>query len=252
MEQKICELGCGKIAIHQLKSGKWICDTSANKCEVMRKKNSDATLGIEKPWMRGENHPRPMLGKKSWNSGLTKETSPIVMAQSNKMKGTVSKFGGRASTAEKEKLRKENISKSMKGVGGGFRMKSGRGKKGWYKGYFCSSSWELAWVIYSLEHGVKFERNKIGFPYEFNGKRKKYYPDFIVDKNYVEIKGYDSPQWEEKKKQFNNNLIVLGKNEIKPYIEYTETKYGKDFVRLYEDGKVAERSIAEILKISNP
>ena len=29
---------------------------------------------------------------------------------------------------------------------------------------------------------------------------------------------------------------IIGKKEIKPFIEYAEEKYGKDFVRLYEHG----------------
>ena len=232
MKQILCEFGCGAPAINQLKNGRWICSKSVNQCEALKKKQS--TKGIARPNFCGENHPRPMLGKKTWNTGLTKENDERIKLSSEQRKGIVPVCAGRAPTNELETTRRKKISDKMKLVGGGFRMNSGRGKKGWYKGYFCSSSWELAWVIYSLEHGLKFERNKVGFPYEFNGKQKRYYPDFIVDENYVEIKGYDSPQWEEKKKQFNKNLIVLGKNEIKPYIEYAETKYGKDFIRLYE------------------
>ena len=44
----------------------------------------------------------------------------------------------------------------IKHAPGGKRHGSGRGKKGWYKGYYCDSTWELAWVIYQLDHGVKF------------------------------------------------------------------------------------------------
>ena len=57
-----------------------------------------------------------------------------------------------------------------------------------YKGYWCDSSWELAYVIYNLEHNIKFERNKQGFEYEFENKKYKYYPDFILeDGTYVEV-----------------------------------------------------------------
>jgi len=37
---------------------------------------------------------------------------------------------------------------------GGKRIGSGRGKSGWYKGYWCDSSWELAYVIYNIDHDV--------------------------------------------------------------------------------------------------
>ena len=45
-------------------------------------------------------------------------------------------------------------------LSGGLRHGSGRGKKGWYKGYWCDSTWELAWVIYQLDNGKVPVRNK--------------------------------------------------------------------------------------------
>lgn len=118
---------------------------------------------------------------------------------------------------------------------GGYREKGGRGKQGWYKGYYCNSSWELAWVIHSLEHNKIFKRNTKGFAYIFNGKKLNYYPDFInEDGTYTEIKGYNSNQWEAKKLQFPHSLTILDKQTIKPYIDYVIEKYGKNFIRLYE------------------
>ncbi len=82
---------------------------------------------------------------------------------------------------------------------GGIRRGGGYGKHGWYKGYWCDSSWELAWVIYNLDHGIKFERCKEKFEYEFEGKKYHYYPDFkLEDGTYVEIKGYETPRWKTK------------------------------------------------------
>ena len=37
----ICEYGCGKEAKYQLKNGKWCCCEHYNKCEAIRKKNSE-------------------------------------------------------------------------------------------------------------------------------------------------------------------------------------------------------------------
>ena len=118
---------------------------------------------------------------------------------------------------------------------GGYRKGSGRGKKGWYKGYFCDSSWELAYVIYNLDHGIKFERNKEKFKYIFEGKEYSYLPDFIVDGKYVEVKGYWTKQWQAKYDQFPKELSIITEKEIKPYLEYVENKYGKDFTKLYEE-----------------
>lgn len=131
---------------------------------------------------------------------------------------------------------RQKISKSNKlnPNAGGLRIGAGIGKCGWYKGYWCDSTWELAYVIYCLDHNIKIKRNKKGFEYVWKNKNRKYYPDFIVEGIFVEIKGYSTPQFEEKKKSFPNNLIVIGKNEIKPYLKYTKEKYGMDFEKLYE------------------
>lgn len=120
---------------------------------------------------------------------------------------------------------------------GGLRKGAGRGKKGWYAGYWCDSSWELAWVIYSLEHNINFKRNKKYFLYTYNNKIYKYYPDFILaDGTFIEIKGYETlDKWQEKLAQFptNQKLIVYNKNTIKPYLNYVIQKYGNNFIDLY-------------------
>ena len=119
-------------------------------------------------------------------------------------------------------------------LSGGYRKGSGRGKKGTYKGYYCDSSWELAYVIYNLDHNIKFERNEKLFPYKFNGEQHKYKPDFIENGIYVEIKGYFTEQVKAKEFAFPYQLKYIDKESIKPYLSYVEEKYGKDFIRLYE------------------
>lgn len=122
----------------------------------------------------------------------------------------------------------------LKGKRGGYREKGGRGKQGWYKGYYCNSSWELAWVIYQLDNGKIFKRNTEGFSYIFEGESKKFYPDFIIDDEYVEIKGYHSPQFTAKADQFPHKLKILHKKDMSEYFNYTISKYGKRFTDLYE------------------
>lgn len=126
--------------------------------------------------------------------------------------------------------------KHVKTTPGGYRKGSGRGKQGYYKGYWCDSSWELAYVIYNIDHNIKFSRNHDKFKYIYNNKVYMYYPDFIVDNAYIEIKGYWVGKWEAKLNQFPKdlNLIVLYKNDIKPYIDYCINKYGKNFIDLYD------------------
>lgn len=147
---------------------------------------------------------------------------------------------GRASTEEKEKLRRVKISVSAKKNPkcGGKRHGSGRGKKGWYKGFFCDSSYELAWVIYNLEHENKFKRNSDGFDYVFNNEKHLFYPDFINEEGeYIEIKGYKTKQVQEKIKQFPLKITVLYRKNLNKEFEYVENKYGKNFIYLYDDKK---------------
>lgn len=117
---------------------------------------------------------------------------------------------------------------------GGFRENSGTSKRGWYKGIFCGSSWELAWVIYHLENGIDFKRNTVGFEYTFGGKIRRYYPDFLVGDTFIEIKNYKTEQVEAKTNQFPNKLSVLYKKDLKTIFEYVEKKYGKDYIKLYD------------------
>ena len=118
---------------------------------------------------------------------------------------------------------------------GGYRKEAGRGKMGWYKGYYCNSSWELAWVIYQLEHGLNFKRNTEGFEYQFENKKYKFYPDFILNNGeYVEIKGWVTKKDEEKINQFKHSLKVVRKNDLKDVFDYIVDKYGNDYTSLYE------------------
>ena len=76
---------------------------------------------------------------------------------------------------------------------GGFRERSGYGKCGWWNGIHFQSTWELAFYLWCTSLGCKCERNRKGYPYTWEGKRHFYYPDFIVEGELVEIKGFLKP-----------------------------------------------------------
>lgn len=116
---------------------------------------------------------------------------------------------------------------------GGYRQGSGRGKQGWYKGIHCDSSWELAYLVYYLDHNLYIERCKEKRQYVWNNKQHTYYPDFITNDGIIEIKGYSTDQWKSKEEQ-NPDVKVLYKNEIKPYLDYVINTYGTDFIKLYD------------------
>lgn len=114
----------------------------------------------------------------------------------------------------------------------------GKGLRGYYKGYYCQSSWELAFVIYCLEHDIKLIRNKRRFSYIFKNVERSYFPDFYLLKTdeYVEVKGYYDEKMKAKEQYFpkDKRLIVLKKNEMKPILEYVTSKYGRNYTNLYQ------------------
>ena len=169
---------------------------------------------------------RKLISGCSWNKGLTKDIDARVKSYTEKHLHNTYWLGKHHSLETRIKLAKN----------GGYRHGSGHGKHGVYKGYRCDSSWELAYVIYNLEHDIKFERNHERFLYNLNGKPHYYIPDFICDGKYIEIKGYINESWNAKVEQFpkDKQLVILYEDAMKPYLEYVVDKYGKDFISLYE------------------
>lgn len=116
---------------------------------------------------------------------------------------------------------------------GGYRKNAGRGKQGWYKGIWCDSSWELAFVIYYIDHGLFIQRCEEKRTYEYEGKQYTYNPDFITDDGIVEIKGYADKRWEAKIKS-SPDVKVLFENDIKYILDYVHNKYGSNIESLYD------------------
>jgi hypothetical protein len=116
---------------------------------------------------------------------------------------------------------------------GGVRKGAGVGKSGWYKGYWCDSSYELVWVIYQLEHNKPFERNTKKYSYFWDGKIKYYLPDFIQNGEIIEIKGFVNEQTKVKLETIKD-LKILFREDLEKEFEYVESKYGKNFISLYD------------------
>ena len=123
---------------------------------------------------------------------------------------------------------------------GGYIRFSGTNKqnKGYYKGYYCDSTWELAYVIYNLEHNIKFDRCKRKYKYIYKDKVHYYHPDFeLEDGTVIEIKGY---RWVDDKLEYkiksvtDRKLIILYKENLKEVFDYVISKYGKDYRKLYD------------------
>jgi len=191
---------------------------------------------------------RKKLSEISKNSEKVKRANKII-AENNKgfktingvkilatpMTETPCLFCGKTILHKKNKKRKYHNECWLK-ISGGIREGSSRGKSGIYKGYKCDSSYELAWVIYQLEHNLPFQRNYKGFNYVYYGNNHTYYPDFILpDGSYVEIKNFKSDLTDAKIKCFPYKIVILYKEDIKKNIlPYVISKHGKNFIDLYE------------------
>lgn len=132
---------------------------------------------------------------------------------------------------------------------GGLRKGAGRGIKGYYKGLYCMSTWELAWVVYQLEHGNTPIQCKEKFSYVLNDKEHYYTPDFILNGIYYEIKNWHRPDTDAKIKQFPTDKVLIlieGQEQNSLYLNYVINKYGEKFWEiLYENYKKEEKILSD-------
>lgn len=151
-----------------------------------------------------------------WNKNLTKEDHPSIKKQGET-------YSQRA---------KDGIIFT-----GGYRENAVKGcyKYGYYKGIRCDSSWELAFVVYCIENNIPIIRNTHRYKYEINGVKHNFIPDFIVNGNeIIEIKGMQDIAWEIKQANFPFIKFIM-KDEIKFYINYVISKYGKEYWNILYD-----------------
>jgi len=112
---------------------------------------------------------------------------------------------------------------------------------GYYKGYYCASSYELIYLVYCLDHNINIERNKYTFVYNYEGKDHVYIPDwYLPDTNtLIECKGRGLNFNEElvniKANSVSNefNYKLLYEEDLKEYWEYCKETYNvSSYVKL--------------------
>jgi hypothetical protein len=210
---------CNQEAEFQLKNGKWCCSRSWNQCPELRKRNS---LGLKLAFPDGH---QKNIGHVAWNKGLTKETDERVRRYSTKLRNEkISKslignlkVTGKASTPEKEQLRRQKISQTckLKGIGG-YRENSGRCRKVLYKNIPIQGSYEFLFLKFLDRQKILWNKNKSYFKYDWQNKSHKYLPDFYLPEFdcYIEVKGYviekDIAKWS----QFPHQLFVVTGKEL--------------------------------------
>ncbi len=224
-ENYICKY-CGRICknANSLRNHERLCklnpEYDTNKIDYLRKnKNINGIIKYNADVKAGK--------KQIWNTGKTKDTDERLKSMAEK---NSKRLIGKPSKCKGMKYN------NSKGLSGGLRHGAGRGKKGRYKDIWCDSSWELAYLIYCLENGKKIERCTEYFEYVFENKTHRYFPDFIVDGTYVEIKGFDTAKVKAKIEQFpkEKEYKILYKADLSPVFTYVKTKYGENFINLYE------------------
>lgn len=126
---------------------------------------------------------------------------------------------------------------------------------------------EIAYYIWLKDNQFTFEYHpKISFEYfDKNGNKHYYFPDFIVENEYIELKGchffssngkmrfpYKDSKWSkeqcdemddfyERKHQciLKNHVKIL--TDFEYYITYVNEKYGKDFLSLLKTNKILNK-----------
>lgn len=114
------------------------------------------------------------------------------------------------------------------------------------------SGWELAYYIWLKDHNVDFQyKPRIQFKYTYEGKEHVYFPDFLVEDKYKEIKGpqffkdgdiakqmvnpYDHSldNLFEAKHQcmVKNNIDII--TDCSEYINYITEKYGDEYLYMF-------------------
>lgn len=176
-------------------------------------------------------------GRASWNKGLTKDNDKRIFkfAQNLANRYANGELIG-SGTGRIQSL--ESISKMLKTRAS--RGKKSRYKFGWYDGIPCDSSWELAFILYNKLNDIEVRRCSESFSYvDSAGNNHQYFPDFIVDDIYYEIKGQKLFNVDEKVEQFPSDkiLILVTAKEIYPIIKIVKQAYGQDFTRLYDRSK---------------
>lgn len=218
-EGQLCSFGCGKAAIHYFKSSKnFCCSTNSATCEANKKKNSEAKKGIN-PW-EGKVHPRPSLGKSSWNKGLTAATDQRIAKSSQKAQASLINYYKINPPKLHTPEAKQKISNDMKArYASGWETVCGRAKKYDYVSPIAGKikvdgTWELTTAQLLDKIGIQWVRNKKRFDYiHLNGNEATYLPDFYLPgiDTYLEIKGFQTELDLKKWAEFKPKLYVLKK-----------------------------------------
>lgn len=127
-----------------------------------------------------------------------------------------------------------------------------------------SSAAEIAFYIWLRDNQIDFEYEpNVFFTFEFNGIKRRYFPDFKVNNQIIEIKGdhffdkngkmkcpFKRKEWSDKTKEnidalyeakhqcmIENNVKIILYSEMNFYFEYINKMYGKNYLKQFKNFK---------------
>lgn len=174
----------------------------------------------------------------NWTRGIPRENAP---KQDNPMQGTnlmeiwTRKHGKEIATQKQQALvdraRERSIGEKNHMYGRPSPQGAGSGWKGWYNGHYFRSLREATFMINMDERGIKWESGEtISIPYEMEGRKRTYRPDFITDDQMIEIKPirlHTSPSVVAKQKAGQAYAASHGMTYVLQDIEIDSTGIGK-------------------------
>lgn len=171
---------------------------------------------------------KPGNGKTPWNKGKSKKTDQRIKlygeTYSKRVKSGEIKLWHVGLTKETdERLNKmsKSLSKTInrKVSDGDWHYSFSKTRSYKYKGISLHGSWELAYAKWLDDNEIRWERPTLkttSFSYTFEGKAKRYVPDFYLPDNdlYIEIKGYETEKDRAKWSAFPHKLRVIKGEEL--------------------------------------
>jgi hypothetical protein len=117
-----------------------------------------------------------------------------------------------------------------------------------YDNITFDSSWELAYYIWLTDNKIDFVYKPAAIQYQMNGRTHFYYPDFLIDGTYYEIKGnhliteagdiinpYTKIVLKEKSQLMKDLKVkILKAEEIDPILKYVSQTYGPGYLKQFK------------------
>lgn len=129
-------------------------------------------------------------GLPSWNAGLHGDKRLMHTAQSKELMSA--KRNERSAEWNANNGKAISVAITKKVADGQWHTSLAKRMHIDYNGVDLHGSWEVAYAKFLDNNNIKWQRNKDSFAYTFQGKERRYTPDFylIDDDVYIEIKGY--------------------------------------------------------------